>query len=210
MQEHEIRFDSSEIELAGTLALPGSSGPFTGVLFITGSGQVDRNENHFNQSYRIWEKITKEGKIMSTKENKELVRQDFKEWNEIAGDVAKIRLLFEKYYAPGYIYHHPSGGDINREQRIQHMITLVSALPDSNFSVDDIVAEGDKVVNRFTIQGTHNGTFMGIPATGKHIVIKGVQIYKIEGRRVVEMWELVDALGVMAQLGVVPDATPKK
>jgi len=143
---------------------------------------------------------------MSTKDNKELVRQDFKEWNEIAGDMAKIHPLFEKYYAPVYIYHHPSRGDINREERIQHMVTLMSALADPNFSIDDMVAEGDKVVIRFTIQASHKGMFMGIPATGKHIVVKGVQIYKIEGRKFVEMWELVDALGVMTQLGVIPSA----
>ena len=58
MQEHEIRFKSNEIELAGTLTLPGSSGPFPGVLFITGSGQVDRNENHKKLHLNIFDDIS--------------------------------------------------------------------------------------------------------------------------------------------------------
>ena len=58
MQEHEIRFKSNEIELAGTLTLPGSSGPFPGVLFITGSGQVDRNENHKKLHLNIFVRIS--------------------------------------------------------------------------------------------------------------------------------------------------------
>ena|SRR5208283_1860014 len=58
MQEHEIRFKSNEIELAGTLALPGGSGPFPAVLFITGSGQVDRNENHKKLHLNIFDDIS--------------------------------------------------------------------------------------------------------------------------------------------------------
>lgn len=141
---------------------------------------------------------------MSTRENKELVRQATKEWNGVKGDVAKMRSLYDKYYAPGFIYHDVSGGDMNREEAIQNNVTDVSAFPDVNYSIDDILAEGDKTVIRFTMQATHKGTFMGIPATGKQIVVKGVEINKIKGGKIVETWDFLDSLGMMQQLGVIP------
>jgi steroid delta-isomerase-like uncharacterized protein len=146
---------------------------------------------------------------MSTKENKELVRQTIKEWNAVNGDVAKMRSLYDKYYAPGFIYHDVSAGDMNREQTIQDMVTYLAAFPDVNYTIDDILAEGDKTVIRCTIQATHKGTFMGIPATGKRIVIKGVEIDKIVGGKIVEAWGLDDSHRMMTQLGVSTGAAPK-
>lgn len=145
---------------------------------------------------------------MSTKTNKELVRRVLNEWNTLNGDFAKIRPIYDKYYS-GYIYHHVSRGDMNQEQTIQYMAAVGSAIPDFKFSIDDIFAEGDKVVARYTIQGTHKGTFMGIPATGKQLMEKGVEIFKIAGGKLAEGWDFPDSLGLMTQLGVIP-ATPKK
>ena len=146
---------------------------------------------------------------MSTKENKELVRQSIKEWNALNGDVAKMRSLYDKYYAPGFIYHDVSAGDMNREQTIQDMVTYLSAFPDVNYSIDDILAEGDKTVIRCTVRATHKGTFMGIPATGKRIVVKAVEIDKIVGGKIVEAWGFSDSQGMMTQLGVITGAVPK-
>jgi steroid delta-isomerase-like uncharacterized protein len=146
---------------------------------------------------------------MSAKENKEFLRQGFKEWNETARDEARIRSLYGKHWAPGYIYHLSSLPDMNREQTIQRMVTVVSAFPDLNFSIDDMVAEGDKVAVKYTIKGTHKGTYQGIPATGKQIAVKGVEIFKIAGRKLVEGWDFPDSLGLMTQLGIVPSAAPK-
>ncbi len=92
---------------------------------------------------------------MSIKENKELVRQAFKEWNSVNGNVDKMRSLYDKYYAPGFIYHDVSGGDMNREQTIQDTAKYLSAFPDLYYSIDDILAEGDKTVIRCTMQATH-------------------------------------------------------
>jgi len=146
---------------------------------------------------------------MSTKGNKELVRQVIKDRNEFAGDAAKVRSWCEKYCAPGYIHHNLARGDMNQEQMMQYFVELMSAFPDFNKSIDDMVAEGDKVVLRYTIEGTHKGTFAGIPATGKHVSIKGNEIYKIEGRKILEWWDFADYLGLMTQLGVVSGAAPK-
>ena len=146
---------------------------------------------------------------MSTKENTELVRQTIKEWNAVNGDVARMRSLYDKYYAPGFIYHDVSAGDMKREQIIQEMVTYLSAFPDVNYSIDDILAEGDKTVIRCTTQATHKGTFMGIPATGKRIVVKAVEIDKILGGMIVEAWGFSDSQGMMTQLGVIPGTAPK-
>ena len=146
---------------------------------------------------------------MSIKENKELVRQAFKEWNSVNGNVDKMRSLYEKYYAPSFIYHDVSGGDMNREQTIQESVKYLSAFPDVNYYIDDIIAEGDKTVIRCTMQATHKGMFMGIPATGKQIVIKAVEIDKIAGGKITEAWGFSDSQGLMMQLGVVPGIAPK-
>jgi hypothetical protein len=147
---------------------------------------------------------------MSTKANKELVRQIIKERNEIGGDAPKLRSWCEKYCAPGLIHRLLPPRDLNWEQNMQYLISVISALPDWNKSIDDMVAEGDKVVIRHTIQATHKGTFAGISATGKHASIKGSDIYKIEGKKILEWWEFNDMLGAMTQIGAIPDTAPKK
>jgi predicted ester cyclase len=73
-----------------------------------------------------------------------------------------------------------------------------------------MIAEGDKVVTRYTARFTHKGAFMGIPPTGKQIVARGVEINRIKDGKIVETWDFMDYLGVMTQLGVIPGASPKK
>ena len=146
---------------------------------------------------------------MSTRENKKLVQQAIKEWNTVNGDVAKMRSLFDKYYAPGFIYHDVSTGDTNREQTVQDMAAYLFAFPDVNYSIDDILAEGDKTVIRCTLRATHKGTFMGIPATGKQIVVKQVEIHKIVAGKIAEAWGFSDSQGMMTQLGVIPGTKRK-
>ena len=146
---------------------------------------------------------------MSTKENKELIRQVIKERNEFAGDAAKVHSWCKKYCAPGYIYHNLIGGDMNREQLVQYFVSLMSTMPDHNKSIDDMVAEGDKVVIRYTVQATHNGPFAGIPATGKRVTLKGSDIFKIEGKKIVEWWEYPDILGALLQVGAILSPPPK-
>lgn len=78
-----------------------------------------------------------------------------------------------------------------------------SALPDFHTTVEDIIAEGDKVVQRFTARDTHKGEFMGIPPTGKQVTMTGIAIDRIAGSKIVENWANMDMLGMMVQLGVV-------
>jgi steroid delta-isomerase-like uncharacterized protein len=78
------------------------------------------------------------------------------------------------------------------------------AFPDLQVTVQDLIAEGDKVAARYTISGTQQGEFQGIPATGKHVTITETDIYRIVGGKIVEHWAEFDALGMLQQLGVVP------
>ena len=147
---------------------------------------------------------------MSAEENKDLVRQLTMDFNALNGDVAKLRSLYEKYYLPGYIHHDPSRGDIKGEQRMQYVAMMLTAFPDISYSIDDIVAEGDKVASRYTMRVTHTETFMGIAATGKQIMAKGADMRKVRGGKVVEIWDFPDTLGIMAQLGSGPSRTAQK
>ena len=81
--------------------------------------------------------------------------------------------------------------------------TLFSAFPDMRFVIRDMVAEGDKVVTYKTLQGTHRGDFMGIPATGKEVESDVIDIMRVAGSRCVEHWHVMDQLGLLVQLGAV-------
>jgi steroid delta-isomerase-like uncharacterized protein len=79
-----------------------------------------------------------------------------------------------------------------------------SAFPDEQTAFEDQVAEGDKVVSRMTSTATHQGEFQGIPPTGKKIKVTGIWIDRIANDRIVERWGVIDMLGVMQQLGLIP------
>ncbi len=79
-----------------------------------------------------------------------------------------------------------------------------SAFPDLRVRNEDVIEEGNKVVVRWTANGTHNGQLMQIPPTGKKVSLKGVDILRIENDKIVERWGEFDALGMLSQLGVIP------
>jgi len=83
-----------------------------------------------------------------------------------------------------------------------------SAFPDIHWAVYEQIAEGDKVVTRFTWTGTHRGTFLGIPATGRRVEVKGVVIDRLETGKMSDSRILMDTLGMMQQLGVIPAPPP--
>jgi predicted ester cyclase len=84
-----------------------------------------------------------------------------------------------------------------------HM-AFAAAFPDGHVTTEDLVAEGDKVVERFSFRGTNIGPFLGAPATGKQVITTGVAIFRIANGKIVEHWGENDALGVMQQLGLIP------
>jgi steroid delta-isomerase-like uncharacterized protein len=80
----------------------------------------------------------------------------------------------------------------------------LAAFPDGQTTTDDLIAEGDKVVERFTLVGTHKGEFLGIPATGKQVRVTGMSIFRIANGKIVEHWGENDGMGLLMQLGVLP------
>jgi len=137
---------------------------------------------------------------MSTEENKAKQRRVWEEaFNK--GDLS----VADELFAPNYVYHGPIGMEYKGPEGFKQMVTMFrNAFPDLHVTVEDMVAEGDKVVSRFTFTGTHKGELMGIAPTGKQVTIAGTVIVRWVGGKEVEAWGSEDLLGMMQQLGVVP------
>ena len=138
---------------------------------------------------------------MSSEQNKALVRQMVEEiFNR--GNASRV----DEFLVPDFIEHEelPPGIPSNREGVKLLTAQLHSAFPDFKATIDDIVAEGDKVVIRMTWTGTHKGEFMGIPPTGKGISIGVIDIIRVAGGQFVEHWGQMDDMGMMRQLGAIP------
>jgi len=84
--------------------------------------------------------------------------------------------------------------------------TYRDALPDWHSDVEQLIAEGDIVVEIFTASGTHQGDLMGVPGTGKTLTLRGVNVFRIVDERIVERWGRLDQLGVLQQLGLITSA----
>ena len=133
---------------------------------------------------------------MSTEANKTIIRRRVEEiWNQ--GDLA----IADELIADDYL---SNGRTIGREGYKQFVAGVRAAFPDLRFTLDDLVAEGDRVAVRYTAQGTHSGTFMGIPPTGKRVTFTGIDLFRIAHGRMAEEWLMFDQLGLLRQLGVVP------
>ena len=137
---------------------------------------------------------------MSTEENKALVHRYIEEaWNK--GNVGVIDELTTVDYSR---YITGGGKPLNREGQKQRISSLRKGLPDLHLSVEDVIAEGDKVVIRWRIHATHQGDLMGTPPTGKQVSITGMDIVRLAEGKFAEHWGESDTLGFMQQLGVIP------
>lgn len=113
--------------------------------------------------------------------------------------------VLDELLAPNYVYHGPGGQEVRGIEGAKDMIGMYrSAFPDMKSTVDDMIAEGDKVVTRWSATGTHKGDLMGIAHTGKKVKMTGMVINRLVKGKVVEDWEEFDQLGMMQQLGVAP------
>ena len=136
--------------------------------------------------------------LTAEEKNKDFINaytEDF--WNK-----ANIS-AFEKYYSTDFIIHNPDG-DQNSEQYKGLCQAYFAAFPDLHITTDLLVAEGDKVTKVWTANCTHKGDFIGIPATGKRIMVKGIEVFRIVDGKIKEVWANMDNLGMMQQLGVIP------
>lgn len=136
---------------------------------------------------------------MSTEDNKEIVRRFFDQGPSHGNMSAAKELL-----APNFVLHVP----LPAAPGIQGISDVVTACREAfehlNVTVEDMVAEDDRVAARFTARGVHKGAFMGLPATGKPIIMTGIEIFRIENGRIAELWGEANLLGLMQQLGILP------
>ncbi|UCC60632.1 MAG: ester cyclase, partial [Dehalococcoidia bacterium] len=113
--------------------------------------------------------------------------------------------IADELFAEDFVNYDPGRGTTpDREGMKQFLINLRAAFPDQKLTVEDLIAEGDKVVLRFTGSGTHKGDLSGIPPTGKQFNVPGVSILRIADGKVVERWNVSDYLLLLQQLGIIP------
>ena len=138
---------------------------------------------------------------MSTDENKAIARRFIQAWS--AGGIGIIDELAAPDITVAYT-HYPE--PIHGAESFKQMLTQTFAsFPDMRITVDELIAEGDKVAVRWTYSGTHQGEeVFGIPPTGKEVRVSGITVYRIADGKVVEESGLVDAFSLMLQLGAVP------
>lgn len=134
-----------------------------------------------------------------SEDNKALVRRAFEEcFNKGNLDVA------DEIFAGDYVAHDgASPNNISGPESFKQLVSSYrSAFPDLQDTIEEQIAEGDKVATRFTMRATHQGDFMGTPPTGVEVMLTGITIYSIAGGKIAERWAEVDILGLMQQLGI--------
>ena len=113
--------------------------------------------------------------------------------------------VLDELVVEDYVEHDPVPGQKPGRAGLKEAYTMFNTpFPDLRFVFDDVIAEGDLVVGRGVISGTHEGEFFGIPATGRRITVTGIGIDRVVGCRVAERWLEYDQLGMLQQLGVLP------
>jgi steroid delta-isomerase-like uncharacterized protein len=114
--------------------------------------------------------------------------------------------VVDEVVAPGYVRHDPTLPEDITGQAAERELAAAyrAAFPDLTVTIEEQLAEGDRVVTRWTARGTHTGDLWGIPGTGKEVRVTGTSVDRIQGGRIAESWLNWDALGLMQQLGVVP------
>jgi predicted ester cyclase len=112
----------------------------------------------------------------------------------------------DELLTPDFVFHDPSSktGEVRAEDMKASIEWIHSAFPDARVTIEDQVAEGDKVVSRYTVSGTHQGEIMGAAPTGKLVRHTGHQTDRFEGGKIVESWTNWDALGLLREIDAIP------
>jgi len=139
--------------------------------------------------------------MMSLESNKAVVRK----WIEQGWNKHNIDIIDETY-APDFI-QHGGGPDLNSAAELKSFVAdYLKAFPSLSFTIDDLVAEGDRVVWRFVGTATHDGPLMGIPASGRKAAVPGIAIFRIANDQIAEAWLNLDVLSMLQQIGAIPVA----
>jgi predicted ester cyclase len=137
-----------------------------------------------------------------SEENKALVRRYFEEiWDKGNLD------LIDELFTTNFVRHGPTGteGEVRGLEGFKGLVSMYhSAFPDLRIPIEDLVAEGDRVVSRWRTHGTHEGELMGNAPTGNQTSVTGILIDRISGGKIEEEWVDYDTLHLMQQIGAVP------
>ena len=140
---------------------------------------------------------------MSTEDNKALARRYIEEvFNQ------KNLTLVDELNSPDFVFHNASTTIQGREPYKAYLSMILTAYPDLHMTIEDMIAEGDKVVTRLTAYGKHAGDMFGIQATDNDLEMKAVAIHRVVDGQIVEHWSCKDELGFLQQLGVIPRSEP--
>jgi predicted ester cyclase len=138
---------------------------------------------------------------MATEEDKAIVRR-FLEESFGGGKPALVDELLD----PNFVRYDPyiEAGAVRGAQTVkENIVWFRNAFPDLTCTIEDQVAEGEKVVSRWTVRGTHQGEFFGVAGTGNRVQFTGIQIDRLDESKIVEEWAEFDLLGAMRQMGAV-------
>ena len=133
---------------------------------------------------------------MSEEENKAVIYRHVEVLNK--GDLS----IVDEIISPDYVYHRPTG-ELNGRDGFKQIVTMVrNAFPDINYTIDDMVAEGDTVAARYTWTGTFKGELMGMAPTGKQFTMTSAYFYRFSDGKEVEATPFIDLLTFYKQLGI--------
>ena len=138
---------------------------------------------------------------MSAEDNEAIIRRWIEAYNE------RDRQAEADLLAPGYVAHVPGapGPLVGLEAWTQFSGSFAEAFPDIRLTVEDIFSAGEMVAARVTFHGTHRGEFQGMPPTGKEVAFSSIEINRVADGKVEEHWVELDLLGLMQQLGALPE-----
>src|SRR5579863_7032390 len=135
---------------------------------------------------------------MSTEEYKAIVRRNMEEFNQ-----ENVAALSESL-TPDLVYHDPNNPQVRvREEYKEFLTDYLAAIP-TQMTIEDLIAEGDRVVARYTLRGAHQGQWRGVPPTGKSVTYTATHTYRFAGGKIAEIWVNTDTLSVVQQLGLIP------
>ena len=139
-------------------------------------------------------------RMAGIEQNKSIVRRF---WEEVFN--GRKLTLIDEFFTTDWVYHGVAGRKLYGPEGLKQFLTTYhNAFPDIQVKVENLIAEGDKVVSHVTSRGTHKGELMGIAPTGKQVTVPAICISRFAGDKIVEDWEIIDLLGMLQQLDVIP------
>ncbi len=142
--------------------------------------------------------------MTTVEQNKAIIRRMTETFYN-QGDVESA----EQFFADTYVHHDAASPQVRNRDGLKTVLrAFLAGCPDLQITIDELLAEGDTVTKRWTYHATHTGDLSGLPPTGKHITMSGLELCRFANGKIVECWLAYDNLSLMQQLGIIP--TPEQ